>query len=118
MRKISTCLYNVVQRVGSATRDNRVDTHYENLSGSKYRLLKLARRYSKNLEYKATDKYLDDCLRYAPQMREIGQHSGQAYRMKMLHIKCLMLKVIARAYFHKLLPKAKIHGYIMGMIKL
>lgn len=115
--KISPSMYNVAERAGSATRNDRVDSQYETLASSKLLLL-LARDHSKNLECKASDKYLDDCMRYAPQMREIGQRTGQPYRMKMLHIKWLMLKVITRAYFHKLLPRSKIHGYIMGMIKL
>ena len=116
--KISTPLYHIVERWGSATRNNCVNSIYETLSYSKLRLLQLASEHSRYLECKATDKFLDDCLRFAPQIRLIGQRTNQPYRRKMLHIKYLMLKVIIRAYFHKLIPKAKIHGYIMGMIKL
>lgn len=116
--KIADILYNVAERNGSATRSDRVDSLYETLASSKRLLLLLARQHSVALECKATDKYLDDCLRYAPSMKEVGVRTNQPYRMKLLHIKWLMLKVIVRAYIYKLLPKAKIHGYIMGMIKL
>ena len=91
---------------------------YQAIVSSRLLLLLLSRKHSFELESKATDKYLDDCLRFSPQLREIGKHADQPYRMKLLHIKWLMLKVIVRAYIYKLLPKAKIHGYIMGMIKL
>lgn len=117
--KISNELYHVVERSSSATRCGNMELTYQAIVSSRLLLLLLlSRKHSFELESKATDKYLDDCLRFSPQLREIGKHTDQPYRMKLLHIKWLMLNVIVRAYIYKLLPKAKIHGYIMGMIKL
>lgn len=109
--------YNVVERADSATRCGDMELTFEAIASSRLLLL-LSREHSYSLECKATDKFLDDCLRFAPQVREIGSRTGQPYRLKLLQIKWLMVKILVRAYFHKLLPKAKIHGYIMGMIKL
>lgn len=115
--KISFDFYSVVERQDSATRCEDLELTYQAVASSRLLLL-LAREHSLALESRATDKFLDDCLRFSPQIREIGRRTGQPWRMKLLHIKWLMLKVIIRAYFKKLLPKAKLHGYIMGMIKL
>lgn len=116
--KISKELYHVVERGDSATRCGNMELTYQAIASSRLLLLLLSRKHSFELECRATDKYLDDCLRFSPQLREIGRRTGEHYRVKLLHIKWLMLKVIVRAYIHKLLPRAKIHGYIMGMIKL
>mgnify|MGYP002733379727 FL=1 len=96
IKKIPDCIYIIRERVGSATRSDSVVSYYEMLAGSKLLLLLLARKHSYKLECKATDKFMDDCLRYVPAMKEIGKRTGQPYRLKLLHIKWLMLKVTIR----------------------
>ena len=117
---IPSVFYNVVERPSSATRQNEIDALYRIVFGGKSLLLFLlcARAHSFELECFATDKYLDDCLRFSNRMREIGKSTGVPYRWKFLRTRMQMLKLLPRAYFRKLLPKAKIHGYIMGMLKL
>lgn len=117
-KKIPNLFYNVVERADSATRCGDIDLTFQAIASSRLLLLLLSREHSFALECRATDKFLDDCLRFSPELRIIGQRTGQPYRMKLLHIKWLMLKVIVRAYIYKLLPKAKLRGYIVGMIKL
>lgn len=116
-RKIPQAFYNVTERTDSATRGEEAEVAYQAIQTSGI-LLELARGYSLELEKKATDKFLDDCERYGIQIRRIGAKTGSPYRLKLRHIRRDMLKVLLRAYFHKLLSKSKIHGYIMGMIKL
>lgn len=115
--KLPKALYNVCERTDSATRCGDINLSYQVITSSKLLLL-LAKDHGSALEGKAADKFLDDCLRFTPQIKEIGERTGQAYRLKVMHIKWLMLKVIVRASFSKLLPRAKINGYIVGMIKL
>lgn len=116
-QKIPASLYNVVTRNDSATRCGSMKNVYCALTSSRLLLL-LAREHSPSIEAKAIDKYLDDCLRFAPEIREIGQRTQERYYGKLLRIKWLMFKYILRAWFKRLLPKAKIHGYLYEMIRL
>lgn len=116
-RKIPQAYYNVTERSDSATRGKETEFAYQAIRTSAI-LLELARAHSRALEIKASDKFLDDCERYGTQIRRNGAETGKPDRKKLKRIKSEMLSVILRAYFHKLLPKSKIHGYIMGMIKL
>lgn len=114
--QIPKSFYNVRERPTSATRANDVQAIYDIITSSKLLLL-LARSYSSELEKHAADKYLDDCLRYSNLLRVAGKESRQPYRWKFIKIRLQMLRVLPRAYFHKLLPRAKIHGYLYSMIK-
>ena len=114
---ISSAYHNVTERDGSATRSERTESYMKILKSSDM-MLQLAREHSVALESKATDKYLDDCLRYTVQMCKTGRKTGQPYRMKRLKVKIRMLRTILRAWAKRILPRAKINGYIMGMIKL
>lgn len=115
--QLPLALYNVVERSDSATRKNEIQAIYDIIFGGKLLLLLLGRAYSKDLERYATDKYFDDCLRYSNILREVGKKTKQPYRWKFIKIRLQMVKLIPRAYFKKLLPKAKIRGYIYGMLK-
>lgn len=116
---LQTPYYNVVERCGSATRSQNIALEYAAISGS-YMLYSMHKEMPMNEQLRplATNKFLDDCLRFAPKIREIGKSTGQSYRFKMLRVKWLMTKTIVIAYIHKVLPTAKLRGYIMGMIKL
>ena len=114
--QIPGCYYNVRERPNSATRSNKVQSIY-NVIISDELLLSLARNHSRELEKYAVDKYLDDCIRYSNLLRKAGQKTGQAYRWKFIRIRFQMIKVLPRAYFYKMLPKSKIHGYIYSMFK-
>lgn len=116
--KIPQPFYSVVERPGSATRDKNVIVSSTRLLTSSLLLLLLCREHTPQLEGLAVDKYLDDCLRYVPQMKETGKKYHQPYRIKVHKIKWLMIKEIVRAWRLKLLPKAKLHGYIFEWIKL
>lgn len=114
--QIPEVFYNVVERPDSATRKNEVQAIYDIIFGGKLLLL-LGRNYSTELEKYATDKYLDDCIRYSNILRTVGKETKQPYRWKFIKIRLQMLKVIPRAVFKQLLPAAKIRGYIYGMLR-
>ena len=78
----------------------------------------MAKTVSAELEGKAIDKYLDDCLRYIPYMCEVAKSVSLPYRKKLFTIKWIMLSMILRAYVRKQLPKAKLNGYLVGMIRM
>lgn len=116
--KIADALYSVVERPESATRGNELDALNQIIFGGKSSLLlSLAKNYSYELECVAMDKYLDDCIRYSNLLRKTGIDTDQHWRWKFIRIRLQMLKVLPRAYFKKLLPKNKIHGYLYAMIK-
>lgn len=116
--QIPQLLYAVVERHGSATRGENAQSSYERIMTSSLLLLLLCREHTPQLEGVAIDKYLDDCLRYVPLMKEAGKKHRQPYRGAVLKIKWLMLKQLVRAWRLKLLPKAKLHGHIYGWVKL
>lgn len=116
--QIPAAFYNVVERSDSTTRKNEVQAIYDIIFGGKLLLLLLlGRNYSTELEKYATDKYLDDCIRYSNILRTVGKETKQPYRWKFIKIRLQMLKVIPRAVFKQLLPAAKIRGYIYGMFR-
>ncbi len=116
---IPSVFYNIVERPSSATRQNEIDALYRIVFGGRaLLLLLLARAHSFELECLATDKYMDDCIRYSNLMRKAGKEADLPYRWKFFRTRMQVLKLLPRAYFQKLLPAAKLRGYIMGMIKL
>lgn len=115
--QIPAAFYNVVERSDSTTRKNEVQAIYDIIFGGKLLLLLLGRNYSTELEKYATDKYLDDCIRYSNILRTVGKETKQPYRWKFIKIRLQMLKVIPRAVFKQLLPAAKIRGYIYEMLR-
>ena len=114
--QIPAAFYNIVERPDSATRKNEVQAIYDIIFGGKLLLL-LGRNYSTELEKYATDKYLDDCIRYSNILRTVGRETKQPYRWKFIKIRLQMLKVIPRSVFKQLLPTAKIRGYIYEMLR-
>lgn len=117
-KKIADTFYIVVNRPGSATRTGEINFFTECLISSKLLLLLLCRKYATDIEDLAINKFLDDCLRYVPEMKKTGQKKHQSYRITMLKIKWLMLREMFRAWRKKLLPKEKLHGYIYEWFRL
>ena len=115
--KIPDVLYCVMDRSDSATHIQSVKVPYELITSS-YLLKKLARQDSRDLECLATDKFLDDCTRYLPRIKSIGKNSGQSYAKELLHGIWLMTRTILGAYFGRLLPQNRIHGYCYELIKV
>ncbi|MGF0032199.1 glycosyltransferase family 2 protein [Bariatricus sp. SGI.154] len=116
--KLSDPLYVFCERSGSASRTEDIDTIYERLAESNPASIKIAKRYSKELEGKAIDKYLDDCLLYLPELKKRGNKLQIRYEKKVGYIKCGMIRQMIRAFFTNLLSKKKILSYFLEMIKL
>ena len=112
--QMAECFYNIREQSGSATRTPDVRKIYKSILGGKsLRIMYLKGiKYSKKLKVKATDKYLDDCLRYANLIKKIGKETGKPYRWMYLKMKMQMVGVLTKAFLLKLLPKEKIHRYV------
>lgn len=115
--KIGDALYNVYERCGSATRTDSMICVNETIEG-RLSMLRHTRKYMPSMEARAADKFLDECLRCAPQIRSIGIDTHKPYRSRILRIKWKMLKEIVRSAFKRTLPRAKLHGYIYEWMKL
>lgn len=115
--KIGDALYNVCERCGSATRTNSMICVNETIEG-RLSMLRHTRKYMPSMEARAADKFLDECLRCAPQIRSIGMDTHKPYRSRILRIKWKMLKEIVRSAFKGTLSRAKLHGYIYEWMKL
>ena len=115
--KIGDALYNVYERCGSATRTDSMICVNETIEG-RLSMLRHTRKYMPSMEARAADKFLDECLRYAPQIRSIGMDTHKPYRSRILRIKWKMLKEICRSALKGTLPRAKLHGYIYEWMKL
>ena len=79
---VPDCLYTVTEREDSATRTEDIDVIVSHIRGGElFRFhLELAKKHGKKLERIATDKYLDDCMRYANRIRELGERKGQPWQ--------------------------------------
>lgn len=115
--KIGDALYNVYERCGSATRTDSMICVNETIEG-RLSMLKHTRKYMPSMEARAADKFLDECLRCAPQIRSIGMDTHKPYRSRILRIKWKMLKEICRSALKGTLSRAKLHGYIYEWMKL
>lgn len=116
---ISERLCNITQRHNSASRTETVNAMAEALTGvrqvyqSAFSLSLTKEQVSTAINY-----VLDQTIRFATKIKVIGKRTNVPYRLELWKAKYNMLRIIAYAYVNKLLSKAKIHGYIMGMIKL
>lgn len=115
--KIGDALYNVYERCGSATRTDSMICVNETIEG-RLSMLRHTRKYMPSMEARAADKFLDECLRCAPQIRSIGIDTHKPYRSRILRIKWKMLKEICRSALKGTLSRAKLHGYIYEWMKL
>ena len=115
--KIGDALYNVYERCGSATRTDSMICVNETIEG-RLSMLRHTRKHMPSMEARAADKFLDECLRCAPQIRSIGMDTHKPYRSRILRIKWKMLKEIVRSAFKGTLSRAKLHGYIYEWMKL
>ena len=115
--KIGDALYNVYERCGSATRTDSMICVNETIEG-RLSMLRHTRKHMPSMEARAADKFLNECLRYATQIRSIGMDTHKPYRSRILRIKWKMLKEIVRSAFKRTLPRAKLHGYIYEWMKL
>lgn len=113
--KIKDTLYAVTEREDSATHTVSVEMPYEMLTSS-YRLFELGREISGELEKKAIDKFLDDCVRYIPMIKKNGRKTKQRYLVKLYLARKLMLKAIRIAYINKLIARNRLHGYIHELL--
>ena len=113
--KIRNTFYAVTEREDSATHMVSVNVPYEMLRSS-YRLLELGREISRELEEKATDKFLDDCVRYIPAIKKNGRKTKQRYMVKLYLVRKMMLKTIHDAYRKNLIAKNKLRGYIYELL--
>lgn len=109
--------YWVTEHEDSSARKKEVDIPVKILKSSK-RMMQLAKNYSSELGKTATNKYLDDCLRYISQIKQIGKQSGQAYRGKAFSRRTDMAIVLLWAALKKDLSKSKLNGYLYGLIKI
>lgn len=118
--KLSAPLYNIVERHNSATRENELASSSDILLGGKasLHLLHLARRYSRDLESAALNKYLDDCIRFAQIIRKRSSETKQPCRWTLFKIKLLIIRQLPRAVLLRLLSRQQIHRFISEMIKL
>ena len=116
--KIGDVLYNVYERYGSATRTDNMMNVCEMIIEGWLSMLRHARKHMPSMEARAADKFLNECLRYATQIRSIGMDTHKPYRSRILRIKWKMLKEICRSALKGTLSRAKLHGYIYEWMKL
>ena len=113
--KLPGAYYCVTEHKNSSARKKDVMIPVKILKSSKKMML-MGQRYSPAMGIIATDKYLDDSLRYMKQIRQIGQETRQPFRRILFKQKTDMAFVLAKTAMKKVLPKEKLHGYLYGLI--
>ena len=115
--KLPAPFYCVTEHPNSSARKANVDIPVQILRTSR-KMRKLAKKHSVPLGCKATDKYLDDCLRYCKQIKRIGIQEHQPFRRKLLCWELSTAWTIFTAWIGKSLPKNKLHGYVHGLFRI
>lgn len=109
--KIPSCLYNLFVNTQSVTRQAAsISTNAYNILESRSLLLSMTKRHSREIQAKAIDKYMNDCIRYYPLLNE--------NRSVKFRIKYRMLQKIVCAITNKFVPLSKINGYLYEWIRL
>lgn len=114
--KLPDILYAVVEHEQSATHQKNISVPYR-LIISSYQLHEMVKKDCLELSRKSTDKFLDDCVRYIPRIKQMGKCNRQRYLMKLMHSRYLMTKMICKAYRKKLISTNKIRGYVYMLLK-
>ena len=114
---VDGAFYHVTERNDSATRVDEANAYYESMFEGKLQLLFLARSYSRDLEITATDKYMDDCLRYSNLIRRIGIKSNTPYRWMFFRLRLQILKRMPRVVIKHLFWPNKVIGYLISMVR-
>lgn len=111
---IPECYYSIREGTGSATRTEDVNKLYGNiLQGKLLRdILHLTDGESHELRSIATDKYLDDCVRYSNRIRSAGKANHQRWRLPFFKLRLQMAVALPSVYLKQLLPKSKRHHYL------
>ena len=111
---IPECYYNIREGAGSATRTEDVNIIYRNIMHGRLLrdILHLTDGESYELRSTATDKYLDDCVRYSNRIRTAGKTNHQPWVLPFLKLRLQMATVLPSVYLKHLLPKSKRHRYL------
>ncbi len=114
---LPSAFYHVVERLGSATRTNNVSV-YSQMISSKYLLLKMLQQERPQYIGYGIDKFLDDCERYIPIIRESGRKNHIPYRMKIIGIKSKMIYWIFYGFIHRSLNASNLRGHTLALLKI
>ena len=116
--QMKECYYNIRIRADSATRANEVQAMYDNVFGGRRRLLLLARKHSRHLECLATEKYIDDCIRYSNKLREAGIRTSEKWIRKFFEIRLQALKIMPRALVNHLIQPKKLLKLFCAVLRV
>ena len=116
--KIAAPLYNYLERENSITRSQDINIVFDHIYNARYLLFQSGQLFTKEIASASTKKYLDDCLRYTPELKQIGQTEHEKYRSKIFRIKCRMMRVIIISMIKRTLPLRNVHGILMETIRL
>ena len=116
--KIASPLYNYLERTSSVTRSKNMDLVFDHVYRARYTLYQRGLRYTKRIAASATRKYLDDCLRYTPEIRAISRENNKKCGSKIFQIKRRMLHVIIRSLILRRLPAKQLYSFWLGMLRL
>lgn len=117
--KITDPLYNVVQRVGSASRSGDAQQVYHTVCGfADLRECLKKRPYNKELDALSAELVLDSGARFGTLVLEIQKRNKQSCKKEIAGICRIMRKTIWESIAKGLLPIRSIHGYIHEMHKL
>ena len=113
--KLPDPFYCVTEHPNSSARKKEIAIPVQILATSK-KMTRLAKAHSFELGSIAVSKYLDDCLRYLKQIREIGKTTQQPFHLTILRCKCNMVRELISAWLRRRLPKNKLHGFLYGLV--
>lgn len=115
--KLPQSFYDVLEREGSATHKSDPSVPKKMIAGS-YQLYQMALAHAKPVANQALDKLLDDYLVHVPKLRCILRQSGRNPFFEVAKYKLKMLRLVCSAVLQKSLPRAKLHGYLLGCLRL
>lgn len=101
--QISECYYNVLERLDSSTRKEKIDSMYRMIFEGKKALFSFALGHSKELSKVASVKYLDDCIRFSNLIKQEGKSNKTAFFKKFIVLRLEVIKQLPYMWFSGLI---------------
>ncbi len=117
--KISSPLYNVLQRSKSASRSENIGQIYRTICGfSEIKDLLKHRKHSKKLAHHAANMLLDNCVRFSHEIIRIHRSTNEPCKTELCRIRKIMSLCMIKAFFQRTRSIRELHGFFYELTRI